>query len=349
MSKDASSDAKSSSRLSHWLLGLALALLFEGAAWVPLVDFSVFPDRFSLIKPDLLLGLANTSLHGIAVAILTYLIVTDVLQRRSQEAVFNKLLKVVEGRKDDEPSASFTRFFEQGAVAEIYRYIFSATLLRKDFIATYRLSPHPDSAWLVKLQVTLDYSVTNATSSPVVFRIETEVANYAAIFRDDGGIRPPALISAAVGGDPIGPPKIRRINANIDEAQTPVKFFIAERTIQPNKTLSVCINYERDKLICDSELMRMQYPTKNVTLVVENACSPELEIVVTEVGQKGFSDTSDAANAPRWSRVHDGILLQNNGWVLYWNDPALRPSKIPGGRHPQTAATTAAAAGNPAS
>jgi len=119
----------------------------------------------------------------------------------------------------------------------------------------------------------------------------------------------------------------------VNRAESPIKFPIALQEMKAGKALEVRIVYEREKLVCDSEVMKMSYPTKKVTLIVENRCSGGLEIEVRGIGQQGFTpkDSIDPDGA-NWKCVNEGILLENNGWVLYWNDTQLRPTEIPGPR-----------------
>lgn len=272
-------------------------------------------------------------LQEAAVAVLIAIVIKEMIEsdyeRRHQ-------LAMVQGAAASRAAvlrALFGTFFDEATIEEVYRSIFSSTLIREDMAVTYRLRKHARSEWLVHLEVEMAYVVRNSATTTAHFHAETAAANYAAIFRKDGGLSPPVLKFARIGDKEFSPTEIEALNKAVRRDDSPVTFTFGGFPIKAGGSLIVKIVYEREKLICDSELMRMSYPTKKVILNIDNGCAPELEVQVREIGQQGFTPRPEAdPAATQWHCVNEGILLQNNGWVLFWNDTHLRPTEIAGPR-----------------
>jgi hypothetical protein len=329
-----SDESQSSGLIGRIWKALAFGILFEAASLLFLLDIEFRPIGIILITPSGLNGFFHKLLEGIAIAILIAVIIKEMIEREYDDRQSKEMMAAANISRTGVLKTLFSTFFDEETVAEVNRSIFSSTLFREDAVVTYRLSPHPTSSWLVQLHVTIEYSITNAAITPAPFPIVLEAANYAAIFREDAGLAAPTLESARIGNESLSEAEIAAVNAKVDRHTNPSRFELGARTLAAGHSLQLCASYVRDKLICDMELMTMSYPTKRVTLRIRNDCAPAVEVNLRSIGPLGFAVPPNKATASTWDCTSQGILLQNNGWALYWNDPLLKPSRIPGERLP---------------
>lgn len=314
-----------------WVLFLAaiplVSSFFLGAR------VSLRPFGFEYIGTSGSLIFFQALLQDLAVAVLIAWTVKELIERDYERRQQVAIVAGAEASRRAVLRVLFGSFFDDETLEEVYRTIFTSMLVRKNMTVSYRISPHPKSAWLIKLEVMFEYTITNMSTTTVHFDPSTSVWNYAAIFRNDSDLSVPKLKSVKIGRNALSKAEIGALNAAVNRNQTPVKFPIGVQEMRAGDALEVRIAYEREKLLCDSDVMRMNFPTKKVTMTVDNACAPELEIEVREIGQQGFTpkDCIDADGA-KWKCVNEGILLANNGWVLYWYDTRLRPTEMQGPR-----------------
>jgi hypothetical protein len=319
---------------------------FFGRIWKAVAIAAAMEATALLIKHFVVLGPIQISptgaidlkavfagmLEATAAAILIAVVVKEMIERDYDDRQFKAMVATANLSKQGVLKVLFSTFFDEATVDEVNRSIFSSTLVRDRTDVTYRLLPHPTSSWLVKLEVTIDYEITNAAVVAASLPITITVANYAAIFRDDEGIAGPILTDISIDGVDLGRSDVAATNNKADRTVNPVEFHLGTRTIKAGRKLSVKVSYVRDKLVCDMELMTMSYHSKRVTLNIENECQPPLEMNMREIGQCSFDPRPRRTTDAKWACSTDGILLQHNGWALYWSDPHLKPSEIPGGR-----------------
>lgn len=317
-------------RIWRGILAIGLCLL---AAAILGGSLSFSPLGFSYDRVPGLAGAAQTAFEAAALSVLIALVVKEMIESDYERRERASMLAAADVSRQKALRALFGTFYDDDAVEHIYRTIFSSSLIREDMTIEYRLVAHPTSAWLVSFTASLRYTIKNIGPARAICEPRIVVPNYAAIFRDDGGLQVPRLESAQVGTHVFSSRELADLNAMAAREDHEIQFPLGAHAIKPEGSLWVSASYVRDKLICDSELMRMHFPTKKVTLSVRNELAPDLEMQVKEIGQQGFSDRPTDAAVPAWTCSHEGILLENNGWVLYWNDPKLEPSKIPGARH----------------
>lgn len=272
-------------------------------------------------------------LQEAAIAFLIALVVKEMIESEYERRQQVAMVAGAEASRHAVLRALFGTFFDDETVERVYGTIFSSPLVREDLHVAYRFSPHPKSAWLVVLEVTLNYKIKNAGTTVTHFDPHVVVANYAALFQLDRNLSTPALRSAKIGDQTLSSAEINALNAAITRTENPVTFTFDGRPMKAGQSIDVEIAYEREKLACDAEILTMSYPTKKVTLLVESDCGAGMEFDVRGIGQQSLS-TPDSGGTPgaALERVNDGILVKDNGWVLFWNDTLLRPTEIRGPR-----------------
>lgn len=266
-----------------------------------------------------------------AVAVLIAFLVKEMIERDYERRQQAAMFAAADESRRAVLKTLFRTVYDDEMVEAICQGSLSSSLIRTGFKATYCFSKHPRSRWLLHLDIIFEYTVTNAGMVTVPFDATARVGNYGAIFRQDEGLSPPRLKSATFGRHALSLSEIEPLNTKVAAADppcNPAEFPIGKRDLKKGESQFVRLAYEREKLICDDEVMTMSYPTKNVTITVENRCGPDVEIGLREVGQQGFGPPTPLdGDGCHWKCSNEGVLLQGNGWVLYWNDLRLRPSE----------------------
>lgn len=296
------------------------------------MGFHVETRPFALTYPGpigfgrFLQGLLQDGAAAIAIA----LIVRELFEREHERRQREAISAVSERSNWSAMKALLKTVFDERMVEELCKGSLSTTLLREDYEATYRISRHPKSRWLVKCEVEQEYTIRNPSMITSAFEAKANVPNYAGIYPHDSGLSPPRLKSATFDGKALTQTAIDRLNAEVAGKDPPdrrVVFLIGKRDLKKNDSCEVRIVYEREKLLCDTELMTMLYPTKGVRIKVQNSCDPNLCINLRGVGPSFAEPKSHTPDGTEWSCECSGLLLQNQGWILYWNDLRLRPSE----------------------
>lgn len=271
-------------------------------------------------------GLLQDGAAAIAIA----LIVRELFEREHERRQREAISAANEQSNWSAMKALLKTAFDETMVEELCQGRLSTTLLREDYEVTYRISRHPKSRWLVLFEAEQEYTIRNPSMITSSFEAKADVPNYAGIYPHDAGLSPPRLKSASFNRKVLTQAEIDRLNTEVANKNPPerrVAFLIGNRQLKKNESCEVRIVYEREKLLCDTELMTMLYPTKGVRIKVQNSCDPNLCINLRGVGPTFEEPKKLTPDGAEWSCESSGLLLQNQGWVLFWNDLRLRPSE----------------------
>jgi hypothetical protein len=314
-----------------WKVWLA-ALILAGLSFV--LGASILPASpwIAYAEPHGTLRFVQRMLQESAIACLIALVVKELIESEYERRQHVAMVTGAAASRHAVLRILVGDFFDDETVERVYGTIFASTLVRENMTVSYIFSPHGKSPWLVLLDVKFSYTIRNPATITTHFNPHTVVANYTALFPHDEGMSTPKLKSVTIGDRVLADSEIETLNAGVDRAKSVVTFAFPGQELAANQSIDVEIDYEREKLVCDAEIFTMSYPTKKVTLIVENKCGPGMEFDITQIGQQGLSPPAKATEGAALERVNEGILLRDNGWVLFWNDKNLRPTQIPGPR-----------------
>ena len=251
------------------------------------------------------------------IALAVYEITERIYQKQKAEAQAEASSKVAQAATE----TMLGVFFDAQTLKAVMGTIFSSPIVRDRLSMHYEFENHPRSDKLVRLIVTTDYVLRNASASAQDAAVKLIVSNMMADHPDDPCFEKSRILSISIDGKDLPSSRIDRLNHQIKPSDRVCRLEVEKKSLSPGKSRRVLTEIETLKLVNDSEVMQLVYPTRNVEVTVQNNTDKDLCMNMNGIYPLAFPEAEKVSQAKKKLRwTPDGVFLNHNGWVLYWMD-----------------------------
>ena len=251
------------------------------------------------------------------IALAVYEITERVYQKQKTDAQTEASGKILTATAQ----SVFGVFFDQETINAVINSIFSKPLVRDTFEISYEFEKHDGSDNLVRLKITTEYMLRNASPFAQTATIPLMLSNMMADHPSDPCAEKSKILAVSIDGKPFSPGQIAKLNEQISPAVQVCRLILKEQKLTPTKGVHVYSEVETIKLSNNSEVMQLVMPSKNVQITTHNRTGKDLSINVNGIHPNEFPNgkiLSRGGRKVRWEP--SGVFLNHNGWVLYWTD-----------------------------
>jgi len=211
---------------------------------------------------------------------------------------------------------------------------FSTPLLREDYVNSVTFRLHPESSHVVIVREVMRYTIFNSSKfMSVHYKPKFGVDDPTATRPYDEALQYFKLIDVEIGDDVFNEQKVaswndqwvRTTGDGVPELHT---LPFGEYEIGPECRLAVQFTFEHAEPTDFEYTTRMFYPTKDVSVVIQNDVGHHFLVFVSALGRKSFGKRKYVqSGGTRWEQRYEGVILPNGGWTFRWSN-AVPPAAV---------------------